>query len=237
MAVTSVDPIWQATELPFSSSIAKLLKHRGDAQPPFGHPVYHLMSPAPPIASIMPHENFFNAPFAIWFEPDQCHPVCTHELWQLLGLNNMHTDIMSSINPTMAIAHAQATPGHTGLEALFFTLHLAKAKATSHDQEDTPYQLLATHPALVLDPATTLPLPTDDQWCTAMAQDPDLHQVLATLQPQGQLCKADLIEKGYHQAWKAGQLESDDGIVYHYDEPHCACLCQLCTKVIPPSLQ
>ena len=239
MIVSNPDPTRCACETVHSHSVRKLIKHRGDANPPFGHPVFSPEKPAPSIATRATHEEFFDAPFAVWFEPDSCRSVRTHEVWRLLGLSDQHTQAMLSADEADALERARVVPGKAGLEALFFALRLAEANAaaktppSSNVEQATPLAF----PAVVLDPATTLPLPTEDQWRQATAQDADLQLVIAALQPQGHLNRADLVEKGYHTAWKAGQLELDNGILYHYDEPHRARLRLLRTRVVPPSLR
>jgi hypothetical protein len=93
--------------------------------------------------------------------------------------------------------------------------------------------------AVVLNQATTTPLPTDEDWCQAIAKDHDLSQIAQALNghPLNSLTKADLVEKANFEEWKQERLVVDDGIVYRYKVRNRASIRQLCTRVVPPPLR
>jgi hypothetical protein len=79
-----------------------------------------------------------------------------------------------------------------------------------------PTMTSAMQAAVVLNQATTIPLPTDEDWRQAVAKDHDLSQIAQALQdgPLNSLSKAELVEKAYFEEWKQERLVVDDGIVY-----------------------
>ena len=50
-------------------------------------------------------------------------------------------------------------------------------------------------------------------------------------------CQASLRDKGYWNPLSNGRLEVEGGLVYHYEEPHQARICQLRMRVVPPGLR
>jgi hypothetical protein len=161
--------------------------------------------------------------------------VRQHELWKLFGLSNAHVEIMSSVPSELALDRARQVPGRAGLEALFNALRTAEAQALV---ESNSNHLALALLAMVLDLALVLPLPTAEQWKDATSNDPDLRLILdAAVANAPPLQKSKLKEKGYFDAWKNGQLEVEDGMVFHYEEPFRARRHQLRTKVVPPSLR
>jgi hypothetical protein len=93
--------------------------------------------------------------------------------------------------------------------------------------------------AVVLNQATTTPLPTDKDWCQSVAKDHDLSQIAQALNgdPLNSLTKADLVEKAYFEEWNQKRLVVDDGIVYRYKACNRASIRQLRTRVVPPPLR
>ena len=234
------DPVHHARETTHSSHVERLVKHRCATKPTFGHPTFSTRGPAPSIATPEPHEEFFNAPFAIWFGKNNptgkcCRPVRRHELWKLFGLDDNHVEMMSSIPSALALDRARQVPGRAGLEMLFDAIRTAEARTSV--EPGSNHTALA-FPAMVLDPALVLPLPTSEQWKDATSKDPDLRLILdAAIVNAPPLQKSKLKEKGYFDAWKNGRLEVEDGMVFHYEEPFKARRRQLRTKVVPPSLR
>jgi hypothetical protein len=93
--------------------------------------------------------------------------------------------------------------------------------------------------AVVLNQATTIPLPTDKDWRQAVAKDHDLSRIVQALQdgPLNSLTKAELVEKAYFEEWKQERLVVDDGIAYRYEVRNRASIRQLRTRVVPPPLR
>ena len=89
-------------------------------------------------------------------------------------------------------------------------------------QEVQPYagptMISAMQAAVVLNQATTIPLPTDEDWQQATTKDHDLSRIVQALNdgPLNTLTKAELVEKAYFEEWKQERLVVEDGIVYRY---------------------
>ena len=110
-------------------------------------------------------------------------------------------------------------------------------------QDVQPYAGMTTIPALqvavVLNQATTIPLPTAEDWRQAINEDHDLSRIVQTITagPLGSLTKAELVEKAYFNEWKQERLIVEDGIVYRYEVRNWASIRQLRTRVVPPTLR
>ena len=88
-----------------------------------------------------------------------------------------------------------------------------------------------------IDRWTTIPLPTHRQWAEAIQADRDLKLVLLTLEEERHLERHRLSNKKYHEAWEKGQLEQEDGLLYHTGEPRITQIRQLRRRVVPKSLR
>jgi hypothetical protein len=88
-----------------------------------------------------------------------------------------------------------------------------------------------------LDRWTVIPLPTHKKWAEATEHDKDLTKVLDALRDDKHLERHKLINKRYHDAWEKGQLEQEDGIIYHTGEPKWTQIRQLRRRVVPKSLR
>jgi hypothetical protein len=93
--------------------------------------------------------------------------------------------------------------------------------------------LLATN----INRRTTIPLPTLDEWRHAVAQDHDLSLIKTALESNADLVRAALSQKAFHDEFRCGRLELDNGILYQYEEPKKAKVRQLRRKVVPLSLR
>jgi hypothetical protein len=102
-----------------------------------------------------------------------------------------------------------------------------------------PTMISAMQAAVVLNQATTIPLPTDEEWRQAVAKDHDPSRIVQALKdgPLNSLIKAELVEKAYFEEWKQERLVVDDGIVYRYEVGNRASIRQLRTHVVPPPLR
>ena len=201
------------------------LRHRDG--PANGFPVYDPSGPAPSISHIDPaQEDFFDAPFGIWLprddhQSDTCRPVLHHEIPLLLGLSKTNTHALLQAPWPTALQRLRAVPGHEGLAAILDSLSEAEQQATM--QEVQPYagmtMISALQAAVVLNQATTIPLPTDEDWRQAISEDHDLSRIVQAIQagPLGSLTKAELVEKAYFDEWKQERLVVEDGIVYRYE--------------------
>ncbi len=89
----------------------------------------------------------------------------------------------------------------------------------------------------VIDRWTTLPLPTHKQWAEAIQSDRDLKLILLTLEEERHLERHRLSNKKYHEAWEKGQLEHEDGLLFHSGEPRLTQIRQLRRRVVPNSLR
>ena len=77
---------------------------------------------------------------------------------------------------------------------------------------------------------------TTETWRQATYQDPDLKLILTTIDANGELQKAPLENKQFYTEWMEGKLESEDGILYQFEEPKATRIRQLQRKVVPKSL-
>jgi len=144
---------------------------------------------------------------------------------------------MCQASPELELARARIVPGRAALEALFDSLCLAEAQAPLMEGTDAGPPSIAFS-TVAIDPALVLPLPTLEQWREATSRDPDLRHILDAAKLSGPaLQKASLSNKGYFKAWTNGQLEVENGLIYHYKEPFKAQHRQLQTRVVPPSLR
>ena len=231
----------------FSSRVVKQVRLRHKAQPTNGFPVYDSSSPAPSIAHVnIAQEDFFDAPFGIWLpqddqQRDTCRPVLRHEIPLLLGLSGTKTHQLLQAPWPIALQRLRAVPGHEGLAAVLDSLCGADHQGTM--QKVQPYAGMTTVSALqaavVLNPTTTIPLPTDEDWRQAIQNDHDLSRIVQAIKdgPIGSLTKAELVEKAYFEEWKQERLMVEDGIVYRYEVGNRASIRQLRTRVVPPPLR
>lgn len=88
-----------------------------------------------------------------------------------------------------------------------------------------------------LDRWTVIPLPTHKKWAEAVEHDKDLAHVLSALREDRHLERHKVANKRYHDAWEKGQLEQEDGIIYHTGEPRWTQIRQLRRRVVPKSLR
>jgi hypothetical protein len=231
----------------FSSRVIKRVRLRHKAGPTNGFPVYDPSGPAPSIADVKPtQEDFFDGPFGIWLphddqQSDTCRPILPHEIPLLLGLSDTKTHQLLQAPWPTALHRLRAVPGHEGLAALFDSLSGAEQQATMKEVQPYagPTMISAMQAAVVLNQATTIPLPTDEDWRQAVAADHDLSRIAQALQdgPLNSLTKAELVEKAYFEEWKQERLVVDDGIVYRYEVRNRASIRQLRTRVVPPPLR
>ena len=84
---------------------------------------------------------------------------------------------------------------------------------------------------------TTIPLPTHKKWAEAIQKDRDLKMLLIALEEETHLERHRLANKSYHAAWEKGQLEQEDGLIYHTGEPRLTQIRQLRRRVVPKSLR
>jgi hypothetical protein len=88
-----------------------------------------------------------------------------------------------------------------------------------------------------IDRWTVIPLPTHKKWAEAVEHDKDLTKILEALQHDRHLERHRIANKQYHDAWEKGQLEQEDGIIYHTGEPKWTQIRQLRRRVVPKSLR
>jgi hypothetical protein len=132
-------------------------------------------------------------------------------------------------------------PGYEGLAAILDSLSGVERQATMQDVQ--PYagmtMVSALQAAVVLNQATTIPLPSDEDWRQATENDHDLSKLVQALQagPLGSLTKTELVEKAYFDEWKQERLVVEDGIIYQYEVRNRGSIRQLRTRVVPPTLR
>ena len=89
------------------------------------------------------------------------------------------------------------------------------------------------YPAIILDPATTIPLPTEDDWRAAIQADPDTRCVYRALRYNAPLHHGQLTNKIYYELYHTNHFDLHNGILYFYEEPHRARAHHLRTRVVP----
>ena len=88
-----------------------------------------------------------------------------------------------------------------------------------------------------IDRWTVLPLPTHQKWAEATQKERDLSRLLEALKTGAHISRHQISHKQYHDAWEKGQLEQEDGIIYHIGEPRWTQIRQLRRRVVPKSLR
>ena len=88
-----------------------------------------------------------------------------------------------------------------------------------------------------IDRWTTIPLPTHRKWADETAKDNDLALLCEALTLGTTAQRHRFTEKRYHNAWDRGQLELEDGVLYHTEEPRLTDVRQLRRRVTPPTLR
>ena len=141
-------------------------------------------------------------------------------------------------------------PGRNGLAAMFRALQ--QAEVASLDEEVGPVRDNAKVPMCMLsslnrdemmanpvqlDHRVVIPLPMEDQWKDTIMSNPDLQLIVEWASEPKARCQASLREKGYWNLLVNDRLEAENGLIYHYKEPCWARICQLRTRVVPPSLR
>ena len=248
-----------ATEHPYSAKVARYVKYCADTQPLDGYPAYDPSGPGPSIADPLSRVNgqFFDGAFGLWLhEKGQttgpaCRAIRAQELMRLFGLSDERAAALMRARDDAVVNRLRPLPGKHGLAALFATIHHAEtcaalsadthlspsATSTLPDQGFVTPASLANVYAYVMDDATTLPLPTTDEWKTATAEDPDLQQVILALRNRVPVRLAALSEKAYATAMASNLLELDDDLIYYYEHSKSSRVRQLRAKVVPPKLR
>ncbi len=75
------------------------------------------------------------------------------------------------------------------------------------------------------------------QWADKIDKDRDILLVKVAIKEDAILDHHPLLNKKYHDAWNKGQLEYDEGLLFHTGEPKITCVCQLQRRVVPKSLR
>lgn len=89
----------------------------------------------------------------------------------------------------------------------------------------------------MIDRWTTIPLPTHKTWSDHTAADGDLRRLMEALRANLPPDRHRLVNKQYFDAWDKGQLEEEDGILYHTVEPRLQHMRQLWRRVVPKTLR
>ena len=84
---------------------------------------------------------------------------------------------------------------------------------------------------------TAVPLPTHKKWAEATSAERDLAIIMEALQTDAHVERHRIANKKYHEAWEKGQLETEDGLLYHTGEPRLTQIRQLRRKVVPRPLR
>jgi hypothetical protein len=251
---TKPDPVSHllATPTAYAARVARFIRHRADLKPNPGYPAYDPNGPAPSVAYPQPHEDFFQAPFAIWIggRNKRCRPIRPHELWELIGFESPSADALTRLHPATALRRLRTTPGRHGLAAFFHALHqaeiaastflpsnqaIAMTVAVTNNDEQEPVG--TAQPAIALDPDTTIPLPTDDDWRNAIQADPDTRRIYRAIRHNLPLHRHQLIDKVYHDLFYDNHFEISNGILYYYDEPRRVRARHLRVRVVPRRLR
>ena len=238
----------RSTLTPHSAVIDRHVKYSADAEPREGWPAYSIAHPGPDLAKAktINEGRFFGGPaFAIWLQQGNhgpvCRPIRPHELLQCFQLDAQD---FAHLSASDVIQLLRPVPGPAGLAYILFAIKRAEelylySQVEAFTEADKLDYIDSRTPLynFVLDPATTLPLPSNLQWQEATVQDQDLAHVYQQLIAREPANLALLTEKSYSRLMEANQLEADDGILYYYERSKTERCRQLRVKVVPVSLR
>ena len=82
---------------------------------------------------------------------------------------------------------------------------------------------------------TTLPLPTEEEWRKAKAEDHDLGYIKSILSSpeETSIDPKELKNKGYVKPFKKGSLYLDSGFISYYNTPRTTRVRQLMLRLVP----
>ncbi|CAJ1965609.1 unnamed protein product [Cylindrotheca closterium] len=89
-----------------------------------------------------------------------------------------------------------------------------------------------------INPFTTLPIPTGEDWREKCNGDPDISHIIKAIRNNKKVDRSKLTNPTYASELNRGKLEIENGIlVYQFKEPKLAPMRQLRRAVVPPRLR
>ena len=199
-----------------------------------------------------------NTPLISLLNPDRKRVIrhlSTREVGRALGLDDSTLDQreMENWNEEETLEAIQHQPPRETVRAILAMISNAESQEQHHssDSQVTRYaseqlcelmkatapdsQIRACHTSI--DRWTVLPLPTHQKWAEATSKERDLARILEALKTGTHLERHRIANKQYHDAWEKGQLEQEDGIIYHIGEPRWTQVRQLRRRVVPKILR
>jgi hypothetical protein len=98
-----------------------------------------------------------------------------------------------------------------------------KTNDTTEDREARQSQALTR----VINRWKTIPILTDTTWREATIKDPDTEYIKSSMESKKPLEHSKLSNKRHYQEWAQDKLETENGIVYHWEEPKARTVRQL----------
>ena len=127
------------------------------------------------------------------------------ELLTLIGLSDRHFHRLRRDDWNDVLPRLRMIPGKEGLESVpfpLFKVELTCGNPVIKAPGGSIHDLTDAFPAMVMVPATTIPLPTRATWLAATPADPDWVLLRQAMETNVNLDKSQLVNKGYHHAHK-----------------------------------
>ncbi|CAJ1964180.1 unnamed protein product [Cylindrotheca closterium] len=88
-----------------------------------------------------------------------------------------------------------------------------------------------------INPFTTLPIPTGEDWREKCNGDPDISHIIKAIRNNKKVDRSKLTNPTYASELNRDKLEIENGILYQFEEPKSAPMRQLRRAVVPPRLR
>eukprot|EP00957_Ditylum_brightwellii_P065893 4997059-Ditylum_brightwellii.AAC.1 len=147
---------------------------------------------------------FQQVPFGIWLEapreeaPLACWPICRHKLLHLLGLRPDCARQLLQTQWHHLLPQLRVVPGRHRLSSLFAAVKRAELAASAWEELQQQDSSVGKGQVQVMlgevNPLTTVPLPTKQEWKDASETDRDLNLVLQALQPGADPLQKTMLE-------------------------------------------
>ncbi len=203
-----------------------------------GEPAYSSKHPGPALQDVKPDSPLFHGTFGIWIGnktpgPACCRPIRDHELLRGLGIGPNRAVALLNTERETWLPRVRTLPGRQAFEAISFALYTAEVNAINNVDK----AMINTYLGEV-NPAITLPLPTENEWKEAVALDHDCQVLIRHLQAKSdKIPVGELHDRRYADAYDKDRLSYENGILYHFDLPYSSRTRQLKVKVVPKKLQ
>ena len=214
-------------------------------------PCFDVSGPGPELTDAT--TQWYESIFAIEIPDHRTHTtkvrgIRLHELMAAIGYDENSKMRMVQQPPEINNEQLQRTPPKQLITAALIGIHDAETRTqqnehiTTMDDDDaqdaTDDELHATLRNMLaheFHQTTTIPLPTTAQWQDETAKDEDMRQIRDAIRNNTEIQPDQIHEQALHKLWAQGQIEEEDGILYHcHQKDHAR---HVRTKIPPPSLR